>query len=112
MRLGFEPQIGVDCQMGDDAVELYYPGLCDAYQSLGFRTKGVVMMDGKFTFCSTVWSDDWRGSPENALKTLFRYVSKDVDSHSRELYRNQLMWDLRHWEQLHSWDVKLREQGV
>jgi len=83
-------------QMGDDAVERYVDGMFEEYVALGFTVKGVAKHPvGEYSFCSTSWSGDWRGSPEGWKKTLFRYLSHPIGSYDVSL-RLALEYDLRH----------------
>jgi len=83
-------------QMGDDAVERFVPGMKDAYESYGFRVKGItVLPERHFSFCSTSFNATWKGQPENWSKTLFRYLFKSPADPMYATYRAQLDNDLR-----------------
>lgn len=85
------------CQMGDDALERYHPGLLEIYTKLGFTVKGVeIMEDGKFSFCSTLWDQSEFGFPESWAKTLFRFLHKKPNDVLYPTYREQFLRDLRH----------------
>jgi hypothetical protein len=96
---------GEGCQMGDDALERFIPGMEEAYRNFGFTVKGVsVMPRGNFSFCSTAWSDDWRGKPESWQKTLFRFLFKNPADPLYATYQEQLRRDLRYHEGEDLWE--------
>lgn len=88
------------CQMGDDALERFTPGMTEAYGRYGFKTRGVNKMEKKISFCSTVWENDWRGVPENWHRTLFRILSKDESDVDYPAFKEQFLYELRYAENL------------
>lgn len=106
LKLGIDARVtGEGCQMGDDALERYHPDMGDVYRKFGFTVKGVTVMPEKqFSFCSTSWNNDWRGSPESWQKTLFRFLFKNPSDPLYPTYCEQLRRDLRYHDDALLWD--------
>jgi len=106
LSLGHDSDItGEGCQMGDDALERYLVGMDDKYKMFGFTVKGVTVMPEKqFSFCSTVWNNNWRGSPESWQKTLFRFLFKNPVDPLYPQYCEQLRRDLRYHDDETLWE--------
>nr|UHS71597.1 MAG: putative RNA-dependent RNA polymerase [Barnaviridae sp.] len=84
--------------MGDDDVESFVPGAVEAYEKLGFTVKDYKVLEtrGWFDFCSTSFQGSWAGSPSQWLRTVYRYLSHSVASHSvNPQFRAQLVDDFR-----------------
>lgn len=98
LRLGFEHGNGpYGAEMGDDAVEIFVPGLKEEYTRLGFTCKGVEQLPkGVFSFCSTFWDGSWEGRPENWKRSLFRFLFQDRSREEFPMIRDQLSYDFRH----------------
>jgi hypothetical protein len=86
--------------MGDDGVETSDPtsNTRALYELMGFPIKDYVICEpGEFSFCSTNFVGSWKGSPANAMKTVFRYLSHSLSSRTVNAeFRVQLEDDLRH----------------
>lgn len=84
------------CQMGDDALERYTPGMEEVYKGYGFQTRGTTRMERKISFCSTLFDGTWKGEPENWHRTLFRLLSKDETDADYPGFQEQFLYELRH----------------
>jgi hypothetical protein len=106
LSLGVDAGVtGEGCQMGDDALERHVPGMDSVYRDFGFTVKGITVMPKKqFSFCSTSWNGNWRGSPESWQKTLFRFLFKNPVDPLYPQYCEQLKKDLRYHGDETLWD--------
>jgi len=103
IRSGVAPDPIDQITMGDDSVERYWEGLDVALRELGHEVKFVKIYRSiaDVEFCSHLWRDDGLAVPVNPWKTLFRYLSHPPDSTSYLDWRAQLMYFVRHSQELH-----------
>lgn len=98
--LGYHAGVVWIMAMGDDDVENF-----DATGKVAQKYKlfGIPLKDykkcapGVVGFCSHTWNGDWRASPDNVCKTLYRFFSHTLSSRTcNPEFRAQLEMDIRH----------------
>lgn len=85
--------------MGDDDVESEVENAREKYAALGFVVKDYKLLEGvgNFEFCSTRFVGNWAGYPTQWLRTVYRYLSHSLASHTlNPEFRSQLSDDFRH----------------
>jgi len=99
--------------MGDDSVERYWQGLDAALQELGHTVKFVRIYRSlsDVEFCSHVWLPNGLAKPVEPWKTVFRYLSHPANSPSYPDWRAQLLYFMRHSEELHKYGQQIRARA-
>lgn len=84
--------------MGDDCFEIWFRNMEKYLAEMGHKVKFVEVIDSvaKLRFCSHKFNEDGTASPEDATKTLFRFLSHKKTSDFYPGHAQQLNWYLRH----------------
>lgn len=84
--------------MGDDSIEIDFPGLKEAMNDMGHVVRLVEQRDklAGVHFCSQEFREDGLAYPETPEKTAFRFFSHKPTAINYLELRTQLLWYLRH----------------
>lgn len=86
------------CSMGDDTLELDYPGVPGVLEEIGHIVKDSNLHAtlAGLDFCSQTFLEDGTAAPSDPYKTFFRFLSHPPDDNQYPAYLAQLRWTFRH----------------